>query len=270
MEIIKVDGLNKSFKDNHVLKDISFTVNKGDVVAVIGSSGSGKSTLLRCLIDLEEADSGNIIMEGKALLENGVYPSPPEIRAIIIKMGMVFQHFNLFPHLTVRQNLELAPKIVKKQDKKEMQELCVAYLKKVGLSDRIDAMPSTLSGGEKQRVAIARALMMNPDILLFDEPTSALDPELTGEVLSVMKSLANEQMTMVVVTHEMSFARDVANKVLFMDEGIILEEGPPEQIFLNPKEKRTCEFLKTILRENTKTIKKYYRLKIFDPFKKPR
>lgn len=265
MEIIKVDKLNKSFKDNHVLKDISFTVNKGDVVAVIGSSGSGKSTLLRCLIDLEEADSGNISMEGKALLKDGLYPSAHEIREIIMKMGMVFQHFNLFPHLTVRQNLELAPRVVKKQNKHEMEALCVTYLKKVGLSERINAMPSTLSGGEKQRVAIARALMMNPNILLFDEPTSALDPELTGEVLNVMKSLANERMTMVVVTHEMGFARDVANKVLFMDAGIILEEGPPEQIFLNPKQERTCEFLKTILRENSNegANKKRYRLKRF-------
>ncbi len=261
MEIIKVNQLNKSFGDNHVLKDISFTVNKGDVMAIIGSSGSGKSTLLRCLIDLEKADSGDIFMENKPLLKNGVYPSASEIRAIIMKMGMVFQHFNLFPHLTVRQNLELAPKIVKKEVTAEMNLRCETYLNKVGLLERIDAMPSTLSGGEKQRVAIARALMMNPDILLFDEPTSALDPELTGEVLSVMQSLANERMTMVVVTHEMSFAREVANKVVFMDSGKILEEGTPEDIFIHPKEKRTREFLKSILREERKKIKKQYRLK---------
>lgn len=264
MEIIKVNQLNKSFGNNHVLKDISFTVNKGDVMAIIGSSGSGKSTLLRCLIDLEKADSGDIIMEGKPLLKDGVYPSPPEIRAIIMKMGMVFQHFNLFPHLTVRQNLELAPKVVKKEETGAMNQRCEAYLNKVGLLDRIDAMPSTLSGGEKQRVAIARALMMNPDILLFDEPTSALDPELTGEVLNVMQSLANEHMTMVVVTHEMGFAREVANKVVFMDSGTILEEGSPEDIFIHPKEKRTQVFLSSILREQankaTKT-KKHYRLK---------
>lgn len=264
MEIIKVKQLNKSFGDNHVLKDISFTVNKGDVMAIIGSSGSGKSTLLRCLIDLEKADSGDIIMEGKPLLQDGVYPSAPEIRAIIMKMGMVFQHFNLFPHLTVRQNLELAPKVVKKEETDAMNQRCEAYLNKVGLLERIDAMPSTLSGGEKQRVAIARALMMNPDILLFDEPTSALDPELTGEVLNVMQSLANEHMTMVVVTHEMSFARDVANKVVFMDSGTILEEGSPEDIFIHPKEKRTQEFLSSILREQRKKdpqVKKRYRLK---------
>lgn len=264
MEIIKVNQLNKSFGDNHVLKDISFAVNKGDVMAIIGSSGSGKSTLLRCLIDLEKADSGDIIMEGKPLLKDGVYPSPPEIRTIIMKMGMVFQHFNLFPHLTVRQNLELAPKVVKKEETVAMNQRCEAYLNKVGLLERIDAMPSTLSGGEKQRVAIARALMMNPDILLFDEPTSALDPELTGEVLNVMQSLANEHMTMVVVTHEMSFAREVANKVVFMDSGTILEEGSPEDIFIYPKEKRTQEFLSSILREQSKKskkTKKLYRLK---------
>ena len=261
MEIIKVDKLNKSFGVNHVLNDISFTVNKGDVMAIIGSSGSGKSTLLRCLIDLEKADSGDIIMEGKPLLKSGTYPSAQEIRAIIMRMGMVFQHFNLFPHLTVRQNLELAPKVVKKEEAAQMNQRCETYLKKVGLLERIDAMPSTLSGGEKQRVAIARALMMNPDILLFDEPTSALDPELTGEVLNVMQSLANEHMTMVVVTHEMGFAREVANKILFMDSGRILEEGTPDEIFNHPREKRTQEFLSSILREQSKKAKKKYRLK---------
>ncbi|HEY5556460.1 amino acid ABC transporter ATP-binding protein [Acetobacterium sp.] len=263
MEIIKVNKLNKSFGNNHVLNDISFSVNKGDVMAIIGSSGSGKSTLLRCLIDLEKADSGDIFMEGKPLMQSGVYTSPQEIRAIIIRMGMVFQHFNLFPHLTVRQNLELAPKVVKKEAPTQMNQLCEGYLRKVGLLDRIDAMPSTLSGGEKQRVAIARALMMNPDILLFDEPTSALDPELTGEVLNVMKDLANEHMTMVVVTHEMSFARDVANKVIFMDSGKILEVGAPEELFINPRESRTREFLSSILRDQSGLEKKQkrYRLK---------
>ncbi|MBC3888220.1 ATP-binding cassette domain-containing protein [Acetobacterium paludosum] len=261
MEIIRVDKLNKSFGDHHVLNDISFTVNKGDVVAIIGSSGSGKSTLLRCLIDLEKADSGDVFMEGKPLIKSGVYPSMQEIREIIMRMGMVFQHFNLFPHLTVRQNLELAPKVVKKEEPLQMNKRCETYLEKVGLLERIDAMPSTLSGGEKQRVAIARALMMNPDILLFDEPTSALDPELTGEVLNVMQSLANEHMTMVVVTHEMNFARKVANKILFMDAGKILEEGTPEDIFNNPREQRTQAFLSTVLREQSKKVKKKYRLK---------
>jgi len=178
-----------------------------------------------------------------------------------MKMGMVFQHFNLFPHLSVRQNLELAPRVVKKEETGAMNARAEAYLNKVGLLERIDAMPSTLSGGEKQRVAIARALMMNPDILLFDEPTSALDPELTGEVLSVMQSLANEHMTMVVVTHEMGFAREVANKVVFMDSGTILEEGTPEDIFIHPKEKRTQEFLSSILRDQKKKAPKKYRLK---------
>lgn len=266
MEIIKVNQLNKSFGENHVLNDISFSVNKGDVMAIIGSSGSGKSTLLRCLIDLEKADSGDIFMEGMPLIQGGVYPSNQEIRAIIIKMGMVFQHFNLFPHLTVRQNLELAPKLVKKEESGQMRQRCEVYLNKVGLLDRIDAMPSTLSGGEKQRVAIARALMMNPDILLFDEPTSALDPELTGEVLNVMKDLANEHMTMVVVTHEMSFAKEVANKVLFMDSGKVLEEGTPEELFINPKEPRTREFLSSILRGTSQSQKekKRYRLKKYE------
>ncbi|SDX28544.1 amino acid ABC transporter ATP-binding protein [Eubacterium barkeri] len=248
-EIIKVSNLTKCFGDNQVLTDISFQVNKGDVVAVIGSSGSGKSTLLRCLIDLEKADGGTITMEGLDLVRDGQYPTAQEIRGIIGKMGMVFQHFNLFPHLTVRQNLELAPRVVAKESARVMDERCEHYLGKVGLEGKIDAMPSTLSGGEKQRVAIARALMMNPDILLFDEPTSALDPELTGEVLSVMQELAEEHMTMIVVTHEMGFARRVANKVLFMDSGIILEEGPPEEIFEHPKNERTREFLQSITRK---------------------
>lgn len=248
-EIIKVSHLDKSFGDNHVLKDISFEVDRGDVVAIIGSSGSGKSTLLRCLIDLEKADGGTVTMEGHDLVADGQYAAPAEIRQIIGKMGMVFQHFNLFPHLTVRENLELAPKVVHKEKGETMDIRCGEYLGKVGLTDKIDAMPSTLSGGEKQRVAIARALMMNPDILLFDEPTSALDPELTGEVLNVMQELAKEHMTMVVVTHEMGFARCAANKVLFMDDGIILEEGPPEAIFEFPKNQRTKEFLQTISRK---------------------
>lgn len=247
--MIQVTDLNKTFGENHVLKGVSFSINKGDVVAVIGSSGSGKSTLLRCLIDLEKADSGTITMDGDNLMTDGVYASPAKIREIIMKMGMVFQHFNLFPHLTVRQNLELAPKVVKKEKASEMDVRCEKYLQQVGLAAKIDSMPSTLSGGEKQRVAIARALMMNPEILLFDEPTSALDPELTGEVLSVMQELAEDKMTMVVVTHEMGFAREVANKVLFMNDGVILEEGTPEDIFEHPKHERTREFLRSITRK---------------------
>ena len=244
--VIQVDSLTKSFDGNQVLKDISFTVNRGDVVAIIGSSGSGKSTLLRCLIDLEQADGGTILVDGKALIENGVPVSPSQIKKVIAPMGMVFQHFNLFPHLTVRENLELAPKLVKKMKQAEMDAACERHLKQVGLFDKIDAMPKTLSGGEKQRVAIARALMMEPDVLLFDEPTSALDPELTGEVLAVMQELAEEHMTMLVVTHEMGFARGVASKILFMNEGIVLEEGTPEDIFEHPKHDRTRDFVSSL------------------------
>lgn len=245
--IIKVRNLRKSFDDNDVLKDISFDVNQGDVISIIGSSGSGKSTLLRCLIDLEKADHGTIDIEGKKLIDNNVYASKKDIKDIISKMGMVFQHFNLFPHLTVRENLLLAPKLRKKDSLTNLEKEAKESLDKVGLLKKLDAKPHQLSGGEKQRVAIARALMMHPDILLFDEPTSALDPEITGEVLNVIKDLANEKMTMIIVTHEMNFAKEVSSNVLFMNEGVILEEGPPEQIFNNPKEKRTREFLSSIL-----------------------
>ena len=246
--VIRVEGLTKSFGDNQVLKDINFDVNKGDVIAVIGSSGSGKSTLLRCLIDLEQADGGTIEIEGRRLVSDGVHADNKEKRAVIAEMGMVFQHFNLFPHLSVRENLELAPKLRSVGTEREIEDRTAYYLDKVGLSERIDAMPSTLSGGEKQRVAIARALMMRPDILLFVEPTSALDPELTGEVLKVMEKLAQEHMTMIVVTHEMSFARSAASKILFMNQGIIPEEGTPDEIFMNPKQPRTKEFLSSIER----------------------
>jgi polar amino acid transport system ATP-binding protein len=244
--MIRVSGLNKRFGDNHVLKDINFEVEQGDVIAIIGSSGSGKSTLLRCLIDLEKADGGTIMIEDKALVKDGVQAPPTEVRKIISRMGVVFQHFNLFPHLSVRKNLQLAPKIVNKENKAEIEAHTEKLLGEVGLESRIDAMPSTLSGGEKQRVAIARALMMNPDIMLFDEPTSALDPELTGEVLKVMSDLAKAKMTMIVVTHEMGFARSAANKILFMNDGIILEAGTPDDIFNHPKNQRTREFLASI------------------------
>ena len=244
--MIRVSGLNKRFGDNHVLKDINFEVEQGDVIAIIGSSGSGKSTLLRCLIDLEKADGGTIMIEDKALVKDGVQAPPTEVRKIISRMGVVFQHFNLFPHLSVRKNLQLAPKIVNKENKAKIEAHTEKLLGEVGLESRIDAMPSTLSGGEKQRVAIARALMMNPDIMLFDEPTSALDPELTGEVLKVMSDLAKAKMTMIVVTHEMGFARSAANKILFMNDGIILEAGTPDDIFNHPKNQRTREFLASI------------------------
>lgn len=226
-----------------MLKQITFQVNKNDVVAVIGPSGSGKSTMLRSLVHLEQINGGSINVAGDYLVKDGVYSKPQEIKRITSKMGMVFQHFNLFPHLTVQENLELAPKMVKREPSAELRRRSTGLLEKVGLAERASAYPAKLSGGQKQRVAIARALMMNPEILLFDEPTSALDPELTGEVLQVMKSLAEEHMTMIVVTHEMGFAKEVANQVMFMDHGEIIETGHPEQLFTTPRFDRTKAFL---------------------------
>ena len=243
MAMIEVNNLHKSYGSLEVLRGVSFSVDRGDVVAVIGPSGSGKSTLLRCLIDLETVTGGTIVIDGKTLCRDGAYVSAKEKKAIILGMGMVFQHFNLYPHLSVLQNLTLAPRLVKGRKGDELRVQAMELLSKVGLADRADEMPGRLSGGQKQRVAIARALMMNPDILLFDEPTSALDPELTGEVLAVMRDLAREKMTMVVVTHEMGFARDVASRVVFMDGGVILEEGAPDQLFSAPKQERTRAFL---------------------------
>lgn len=248
MAIIEVSNLKKSYGKLDVLKQITFDVNKNDVVAVIGPSGSGKSTMLRSLIHLEEIDGGSIYVSGNHLVKDGVYAKPHEIKQITGKMGMVFQHFNLFPHLTVKENLELAPKMIKKEALADIQQRSQELLEKIGLSDRAAAYPAKLSGGQKQRVAIARALMMNPEILLFDEPTSALDPELTGEVLQVMKDLAQEQMTMIVVTHEMGFAKEVANKVMFMDNGEVVESGSPEQLFMKPQFERTKAFLNRSLK----------------------
>jgi polar amino acid transport system ATP-binding protein len=241
--IIEVTGLKKSYGNLDVLKQITFEVEKNDVIAVIGPSGSGKSTMLRGLINLEEIDGGSIRVSGDYLVKDGSYSSPQEIKKITARMGMVFQHFNLFPHLTVKENLELAPKMVKKESNAMVQQRSKAIMEKIGLTNRANVYPANLSGGQKQRVAIARALMMDPEILLFDEPTSALDPELTGEVLQVMKDLAQEHMTMVVVTHEMEFAREVANKAIFMDEGEIVESGNPQDLFLQPKFDRTKAFL---------------------------
>ncbi|WP_211171249.1 amino acid ABC transporter ATP-binding protein [Bacillus sp. DNRA2] len=248
MAIIEVSNLKKSFGDVEVLKQITFEVNKNDVVAVIGPSGSGKSTMLRGLVHLEDINGGTIMVDGDYLVKDGVYSKPQELKAITAKMGMVFQHFNLFPHLTVKENLELAPKLVKKETAAEISKRSTEILGKIGLADRANAYPANLSGGQKQRVAIARALMMDPEILLFDEPTSALDPELTGEVLQVMKKLAEEHMTMIVVTHEMGFAREVANRVMFMDNGEIIESGHPDEFFANPKSERTKAFLQRSLK----------------------
>ena len=244
--MLRLEGVTKSFGKTQVLKGIDLTVHQGDVIAVIGSSGSGKSTMLRCMIDLEKVNGGSIYIKGNPLVENGSYVKNKEIHQLILQMGMVFQHFNLFPHLSVKKNLLLAPKLVEKRDKAQAEQDAMYYLGKVGLADKADAQPNELSGGQKQRVAIARALMMKPDILLFDEPTSALDPELTGEVLAIMRQLAQEKMTMVVVTHEMGFARGAANKVVFMNDGVILEEGSPEEVFGHPKHDRTKEFLRSM------------------------
>ncbi|MCT2347475.1 amino acid ABC transporter ATP-binding protein (plasmid) [Niallia taxi] len=246
--MIEISNLKKSYGNLDVLKQITFNVNKNEVVAVIGPSGSGKSTMLRSLVNLEQIDNGNICVSGNYLVKDGAYVKPQEIKQITSKMGMVFQHFNLFPHLTVRENLELAPKTVKKEDSKEIHRRSSELLEKIGLTAWADSFPAKLSGGQKQRVAIARALMMNPEIMLFDEPTSALDPELTGEVLQVMKDLAQENMTMIVVTHEMGFAREVADRVVFMDNGEIVESGTPAELFTNPKFERTKAFLNRSLK----------------------
>ncbi|AND41682.1 MULTISPECIES: amino acid ABC transporter ATP-binding protein [Cytobacillus] len=240
--MIKVEKLNKSFGDLHVLKDIDITVKESDVVCLIGASGSGKSTLLRCLNFLELKDSGNIIFEGEK-----VEKETHDLNKVREKVGMVFQHFHLFPHMTVLENVMEAPLHVKKLPKDQVKKDAQDLLKKVGLSDKENVYPSKLSGGQKQRVAIARALAMKPDIMLFDEPTSALDPELVGEVLSTMKELALEGMTMVVVTHEMGFAREVADWAVYMHDGRIVEVGHPEDLFNNPKEQRTKNFLDSVL-----------------------
>ena len=239
MSIIEVSHLKKSFGSLNVLKDVSFTVEKGDVIAILGSSGSGKSTLLRCLINLEKIDDGTITVDGDTFVKNGVYMPNKIVKDATMKMGMVFQHFNLFPHMTVMKNLEKPAKIVKKLDSRTIQEKSQMLLNKVGLLDKADTYPDQLSGGQKQRVAIVRALMMNPEIMLFDEPTSSLDPEITKEVLHTMKQLAEEKMTMLIVTHEIGFAKEVASKILFMSNGEILESGTPDEIFNNPKNERT-------------------------------
>ena len=241
--MIKVTGLKKHFGDLEVLKGIDQHIKQGEKVVVIGPSGSGKSTFLRCLNLLEVPTEGEILIEDKSSTAQTT-----NVNKIREKMGMVFQQFNLFPHLTVLDNITLAPIKVKKMPKAEAEKLARELLNKVGLADKEDSYPAQLSGGQQQRIAIARALAMQPDIMLFDEPTSALDPEMVGEVLSVMKDLADGGMTMVVVTHEMGFAREVASRVLFMDGGYVLEEGTPDEVFSNPKNERTKEFLSKVLK----------------------
>lgn len=243
-DILTIKNLKKSFGEKTILKDINISIHKGEVVTIIGSSGSGKTTLLRCLNLLNEPDSGNIIFHGNDLMDKKV-----DLDQLRMKIGMVFQSFNLFNNKTVLENCTVGPRSLLKIGKEEANEVAIKYLTKVGMKDYIDAKPSTLSGGQKQRVAIARALCMNPDIMLFDEPTSALDPEMVGEVLSVMNGLAKEGMTMVIVTHEMQFAKEVSNRVIFMDQGYIVEDNHPSIIFNNPKEERTKEFLKRSLNE---------------------
>ena len=239
---VSVKNLQKSFKDNHVLRGIDLTIKEGEVVCVIGPSGSGKSTFLRCLNRLETATDGTIIVDDYEITSKQV-----DINRVRENIGMVFQNFNLFAHLTVLKNIMLAPVDLKKASKAEAEKTARELLERVGLSEKADQYPHQLSGGQQQRVAIARALAMKPDIMLFDEPTSALDPEMVGEVLAVMKELAKGGMTMVVVTHEMGFAKDVADRVIFMDEGVIMEEGTPEEIFQNPQNERTKAFLNCVL-----------------------
>ena len=239
---ISVKNLKKSFGELRVLKDISIDVTEGEVVVVIGPSGSGKSTFLRCLNRLEESNGGSIIIDGKDITDKKI-----NLNKTRENIGMVFQHFNLFNNLNVLDNMTLAPVELKKCSAEEAKERAEKMLEKVGLSEKTEAFPSQLSGGQKQRVAIARALCMQPDIMLFDEPTSALDPEMVGEVLNVMKDLAADGMTMVIVTHEMGFAREVADRIIFMDGGYIIEEGTPEKLLGNPKEQRTKDFLDKVL-----------------------
>ncbi|MDR0859273.1 MAG: amino acid ABC transporter ATP-binding protein [Oscillospiraceae bacterium] len=241
--MLAVSGIEKSFGDNLVLRGISFTVDKGEVVAIIGPSGSGKSTLLRCVNQFETADSGTITVDGEALISNGKYAAPEVLRRIRLKIGLVFQNFNLFPHFSVLRNITEAPTSVLGIPKEQAEATALELLRKMGLADKAAAYPYQLSGGQQQRVSIARAMALSPELLFFDEPTSALDPELTGEVLRIIRALAEEHMTMVIVTHEMEFAKNVADRVVFMDKGEIVEQGTPNEVLVNPKTERTRQFL---------------------------
>ena len=251
-KLLEISHLKKSFGDTEVLKDISMEVNEGEVVAILGPSGSGKSTLLRCATLLETMDAGTLKLGGETACEDkdgvSVYVGKKELREIKNTYGLVFQNFNLFPHYTVMKNVTDAPVCVQKRDKNEVEKEAKELLKKVGLDGKENSYPCQLSGGQQQRVAIARALAMEPDLMLFDEPTSALDPEITGEVLNVMKKLAEKHTTMIVVTHEMGFAKEVADRVLFMDKGKIVEEGTPEKIFEHPENERLVSFLSSMIR----------------------
>lgn len=240
--MIKLNNIHKKFGDLHVLKGINEEISKGEVVAIIGPSGSGKSTLLRCINYLEQPSDGVIHFEGGAVME-----TPKALNQYREQIGMVFQQFNLFPHKTVIENITMAPVLLNKCTQAEAEKIGMTLLDRIGLSDKKDVYPNKLSGGQKQRVAIARALAMKPKAMLFDEPTSALDPEMVGEVLELMKSLTHEEVTMIVVTHEMGFAKEVADRVLFMDDGVVVEQGPPQELFGNPKNPRTMDFLSKVL-----------------------
>lgn len=240
--IISMINIDKYYDDFHVLKNVNFSVKKGEIVVICGPSGSGKSTLIRCINGLEDIDSGDIIVDNI-----DIHASKQNLQEIRSEVGMVFQHFNLFPHLTILENITIAPTLVKNMDKKEVKEVAMNLLEKVKLANKANAYPADLSGGQKQRVAIARSLAMKPKIILFDEPTSALDPETIGDVLSVMKDLAHENFTIVCVTHEMGFAKEVGDRIVFMDHGVIIEENTPEEFFNNPKSDRAKKFLNEIL-----------------------
>ena len=254
MTFVNMERIEKRFNNQTVLRDVSLKMDRGEIVSIIGPSGSGKSTFLRCLGQLETIDGGSIIVDGTVLAStdaNGTvnYASQETQHDLLLRMGMVFQSFNLFPHMTVLDNIMIAPRMVKGMKDDEILPIAERLLNKVGLWEKRDMYPSRLSGGQQQRVAIARALAMNPEIMLFDEPTSALDPELTGEVLKTIKQLADDHMTMIIVTHEMNFAREVSDRVIFMADGVIQEEGTPEQIFNNPQNDRTKAFLENMLQE---------------------